>query len=197
MEAPSSERPASAGFVERPWIPWLGFAWGFAEATLFFIVPDVLFTLVALYSRRRSVKLVAAILLGAMAGGTVMFYLGTNPARAESVVLKVPFVSTAMFTKTREGFQHDGMWTLAKSPGNGIPYKVYCVQAASYGRWPLFILISVLARLERFAPFWLVSAALGIGFRQRIRRRPAFPAMIHAVLWTLGYALYWIRIQPR
>jgi membrane protein YqaA with SNARE-associated domain len=195
MEAPSSKRPASAGFVERQWILWLGFAWGFAEATLFFIVPDVLFTLVALYSPRRSVKLVALILLGAMAGGTVMFYLGSkDPARAESVVVKVPFVSTAMFTKTREGFERDGMWTLAKSPGNGIPYKVYCVQAATNGRWPLFILISVLARLERFAPFWLVSAALGIGFRQRICRRPAFPAMIHAVLWTLGYTWYWIHI---
>src|SRR5215467_14166095 len=162
MEEPSGQRPASVGFVEGPWILWVGFAWGLAEATLFFIVPDVLFTLVALYSPRRSVKLVAFILLGAMTGGTAMFYLGPKtPVRAESVVRKVPFVSPAMFTKTREGFQRDGMWTLAKSPGNGIPYKVYCVQAATYGGWPLFILISVLARLERFAPFWLVSAALG------------------------------------
>ena len=195
MGEPSGQRPASAGFVERPWILWVGFTWGLAEATLFFIVPDVLFTLVALYSPRRSVKLVAFILVGAMAGGTVMFYLGAkNPARAESVVLKVPFVSKAMFMTTRAGFQRDGTWTLAKSPGNGIPYKVYCVQAATYGRWPLFILISMLARLERFAPFWLVSAALGIAFRRGIRRRPAIPAAVHAVLWTLGYAWYWIRI---
>src|SRR5262249_54803631 len=143
MGEPSRLRPASAGFVERPWILWVGFVWGFAEATLFFIVPDVLFTLVALYSPRRSVKLVGFILVGAMAGGTAMFDLGArDPARTESVVLKVPFVSTAMFTKTGEGFQRDGMWTLAKSPGNGIPYKVYCVQAATYGQWPLFILIS-------------------------------------------------------
>src|SRR5262245_43974401 len=193
MEEPSSQAPAS--FVQRPWILWAGFAWGFAEATLFFIVPDVLFTLVALYSPPRAVKLVGFILLGAMAGGSVMFYLGSkDPERAESVVLKVPFVSTAMFTKTHEGFQRDGMWTLAKSPGNGIPYKVYGVQAATYGRWSLFVLISVLARLERFAPFWLVSAALGIAFRRRIRRRPTFPAAVHALLWALGYAWYWIRI---
>lgn len=194
MHQPSTDPPASANLVERG-ILWVGLAWGFAEATLFFLVPDVLFTVVALYSPRRSVKLVAFILLGAMAGGTVMFYLGIgNPARAESLVLHVPFVSTAMFAKTREGFQRDGLWTLAKAPGNGIPYKVYCVQAGQYGQWPRFILISALARLERFTPFWLLSAALGLAFRRRIRRRPMFPAAAHAVLWTLGYAWYWIRI---
>jgi pimeloyl-ACP methyl ester carboxylesterase len=182
-------------FIQRPWILWAGVVWGFAEATLFFIVPDVLLTLVALYSFRRSAKLVAFILLGALAGGTVMFYLGAkDPAHAESVVLRVPFVSSAMFTKTQAGFQRDGLWTLAKAPGNGIPYKVYCVQASQYARWPAFIAMSVLARLERFAPFWLFAAALGAAFRQRIHRRPRVAAAVHACLWILGYAWYWSKI---
>lgn len=187
--------PAYPTFVHRRWILWAGVAWGFAEATLFFIVPDVLLTLVALYSLRRSLKLVAFILLGALMGGTVMFYQGAeDPARAQAMVLHVPFVSTAMFTKTHAGFERDGIWTLAKSPGNGIPYKVYCVQASRYAGWPSFIAISALARLERFAPFWLVAAVFGFAFRKRIKRCPWFPAVTHACLWILGYALYWSTI---
>lgn len=183
-------------FIARPWILWAGFIWGFAEATLFFIVPDVLLTFVALYSPRRSIKLVAFILLGALAGGTLMFHLGSrNPERAEAMVLHVPFVSPVMFDKTHLGFERDGIWTLAKAPGNGIPYKVYCVQASHYANWGAFIAVSVIARLERFAPFWLISALLGIGFRERIQRRPMIPAVAHASLWIIGYALYWTKIR--
>jgi hypothetical protein len=195
MEREPTGEPASPRFFESPWILWAGVAWGFAEATLFFIVPDVLLTLVALYSFPRSAKLVAFILLGAVAGGTVMFYLGAkDPAQAETVVLRVPFVSAAMFTKTKAGFQGDGLWTLAQAPGNGIPYKVYSVQASQYAGWPAFIAMSVLARLERFAPFWLVAAVLGLAFRRRIHRRPLVAAAVHACLWILGYAWYWIKI---
>jgi hypothetical protein len=99
-----------------------------------------------------------------------------------------------MFAKTGPGFQRDGIWTLTKAPGNGIPYKVYCIQASRYARWPLFLLVSLLARLERFAPFWLVASSLGYVFRLRIRRRPGFIAAAHACLWIAGYAVYWSKI---
>lgn len=191
---PTNE-PGPSEFIENPWILWTGVVWGFAEATLFLIVPDVLLTLVALYSFPRSAKLIAFILLGALAGGTMMFYWGAqNPEGAKALVLQVPFVSDAMFAKTHTGFERDGIWTLAKAPGNGIPYKVYSVQASQYSGWPAFIAISVLARLERFAPFWLFAAALGVAFRKRIQRRPEIAAVVHACLWTLGYALYWSKI---
>ena len=184
-----------SALIERRWILWAGFIWGFAEATLFFVVPDVLLTFVALYSPRRTVKLVAFILVGALAGGTLMFYLGArNPERAEALVLRVPFVSPAMFDKTQHGFERAGIWALAKAPGNGIPYKVYCVQASRYSNGGLFIVVSVLARLERFAPFWIVAALLGVAFRQRIQRRPLIPALAHITLWIVGYAWYWSKI---
>lgn len=184
--------PGTPGFIQRRWILWAGVVWGFAEATLFFIVPDVLLTLVALYSFRRSAKLVAFILLGALTGGTLMFSLArNNPERVQTLVSHVPFVSSAMFTKTKAGFERDGIWTMAKALGNGIPYKVYCVQASHYAGWPAFIAMSALARLERFAPFWLVASLLGFAFRRPIQQRPWLPAAAHLCLWTLGYAWYW------
>ncbi len=193
-ESGAGQRPTPES-VFHPWILWLGLFWGFAEATLFFIVPDVLLTLVALFSFRRSAQLMACILVGAVAGGSVMFSFGEkNPPQAKALVLQVPFVSPAMFAKTQRGFQHDGIWTLVRSPGNGIPYKVYCVQASRYAGWPLFLTVSAVARLERFAPFWLFASALGLAFRKRINRRPMFPAAVHACLWILGYAWYWSAI---
>ncbi len=70
-ESGAGQRPTPES-VFHPWILWLGLFWGFAEATLFFIVPDVLLTLVALFSFRRSAQLMACILVGAVAGGSVM-----------------------------------------------------------------------------------------------------------------------------
>jgi hypothetical protein len=195
MRESEVSQPQTSEPVFHPWILWLGLFWGLAEATLFFIVPDVLLTLLALFSFRRSAQLLACIMLGALAGGTMMFYFGEkDPPQAQALVLQVPFVSPAMSVKTQQGFQRDGIWTLVRSPGNGIPYKVYCVQASRYSRWPLFLTVSAGARLERFVPFWLLASALGLAFRKRIHRRPLVPAVVHACLWILGYAWYWSAI---
>jgi membrane protein YqaA with SNARE-associated domain len=109
------DEPQTPEFIFQPGVLWAGFAWGFAEATLFFIVPDVLLTLVVLFSFRRSARVLACILLGALAGGTIMFYLGAkDPAQARQVVLRVPFVSQAMFDRTQQSFQRNGIWALTK-----------------------------------------------------------------------------------
>ena len=187
--------PQTPEFIFQPGGLWAGFAWGFAEATLFFIVPDVLLTLIALFSFPRSARVLACIMLGALAGGTIMFYLGAkDPAQARQVVLRVPFVSQAMFDKTRQSFLRDGIWALTKGPGNGIPYKVYCVQSGKYSGLLLFLLVSLLARLERFVLFWLFAVAMGSLFRKNILRQPKVAVAVHACIWILGYAWYWSKI---
>src|SRR5215471_4108707 len=110
MPAPFVSGPQMPEFVSRRWVLWAGFFWGLAEATLFFIVPDVLLTLEALFSFRRSARVLACILLGALCGGTIMFYLGaSHPAQAKATVLRVPFVSSAMFDRTARGFEKSGI----------------------------------------------------------------------------------------
>jgi membrane protein YqaA with SNARE-associated domain len=189
-----SEAPVPV-FTLRPWSLWAGFLWGFAEATLFFIVPDVLLTFIALYSFRRSFKVLAFILLGALVGGTLMFFVGhRSPEQSRAVVLRVPFVSSAMFDRTHQSFERNGIWALTKGPASGIPYKVYCVQASRYSGWPLFLVASVLARMERFALFWAIAGLVGLIFRKSIRRQPTIAAAVHACIWIMGYAWYWTRI---
>jgi len=187
--------PQTPEFISQAGVLWAGFAWGFAEATLFFIVPDVLLTLIALFSFQRSARVLACILSGALAGGTIMFYLGAkDPSQARQVVGRVPFVSQAMFDKTQKSFQRDGIWALTKGPGNGIPYKVYCVQSGKYSGLLLFLLVSLLARLERFALFWLIAGAMGSLFRKNILRQPMVTVAVHACIWIAGYAWYWSKI---
>jgi membrane protein YqaA with SNARE-associated domain len=191
MRKQFADEPQMPEFIFQSGVLWAGFAWGFAEATLFFIVPDVLLTLVALFSFRRSARVLVCILLGALAGGAIMFYLGAkDPAQARQVVLRVPFVSQAMFAKTQQSFQRDGIWALTKGPGNGIPYKVYCVHSG----FLLFLLVSLLARLERFALFWLIAGAMGALFRKNILRQPTVTVAVHACIWIIGYAWYWSKI---
>jgi hypothetical protein len=137
----------------------------------------------------------ACILLGALAGGSIMFYLGANkPEQAKAIVLRVPFVSPAMFQKTEKSFQRDGIWALTKGPGNGIPYKVYCVQAGRYSGLALFLVVSLLARMERFALFWLIAGAIGLIFQRNIRSQPKVTVAVYTCIWILGYGWYWSAI---
>lgn len=169
--------------------------WGAAEATLFFVIPDVLMTLVALFSFRDSAKTLAAILAGALLGGSILYFAGERvPDIAQSTVLHVPFVSQGMLAKTRQDLEQSGIWIMVRRPRAGIPYKVYAVQASRYSNWPIFLLVSVLARLERFAPFWIVAGFIGVIFRRPIASHPSRAIAIHGALWIGGYAWYWITI---
>jgi membrane protein YqaA with SNARE-associated domain len=174
---------------------WIAFLWGVAEATLFFVIPDVFLTLVALFSFRGSAKTLAAILAGALLGGSVLYVAGKRaPESAQSAILRVPFVSRSMFAKTRQDLDQSGIWIMVTALRRGIPYKVYAVQASHYSSWPMFLLVSALARLERFAPLWIVAGLIGLIFRRAVASHPSRAVAIYAALWIVGYAWYWMTI---
>ena len=189
------QEDAQPSFLRGPFSLWAGFIWGFAEATLFFVIPDVILTLVALFSIKQSLKVLAAILTGAILGGALMFWMGeAHPAQAESLVLHVPFVSQKMFAKTHQDFERYGIWALVKGPAAGVPYKIYAVQAGRYARLPLFLLVTILARTERFVLSWAFFAILGLIFTSRINRRPWAAVTAHLCIWTAIYAWYWTTV---
>jgi hypothetical protein len=68
------------------------------------------------------------------------------------------------------------------------------VQAGKYSGLLLFLLASLLARLERFALFWLIAGAMGLLFRKNILRQPMVAVAVHACTWIIGYAWYWSKI---
>ena len=140
----------------------LGVIWGFAEATLFFVIPDVVIGWAALSDWRRGLSMLVAAIAGAVAGGLLLYgFAAGHPAEARALVDAVPFVHAAMLATVAGDYQRDGAVAILFGPGNGIPYKVYAALAAPTVDTVSFVLLTIPARLERFLPAWLVFAGLG------------------------------------
>ena len=168
----------------------VAFVWGLAEATLFFIVPDVLLTFVAARSGRRAAQCCVWVLFGALLGGALMYGWGaSDEAGALETLEKIPAISKPMLAKVDEDLAAQGVMALFWGPVRGVPYKIYAVQSAS-NDIPLrvFFLVSIPARLIRFALLSLLSWAF---FRFVAPRWPmrARDALI-ATLWIAFYIFY-------
>jgi membrane protein YqaA with SNARE-associated domain len=171
---------------------WLGLVWGFAEATLFFIIPDVIIGWAALSGWRSGLRMLLAAIAGALAGGLILYAVAAaHPAAAVAAVEAVPFVHRAMTERVANDYRRRGRWAILFGPGNGIPYKVYAALAPPVADPISFALLSILARLERFLPAWLIFTLAGHGFRRRIASHPRRATLLFAALWTVGYGVYW------
>jgi hypothetical protein len=171
-----------------------GMLWGFAEGTLFFIIPDVLITLILMFSLRRSLICLGGALIGALLGGSVMFAFSSfYPEQATALVHAVPFIREWMFTKVSGDFHAQGAWGMMDGPFSGVPYKIYAVLAPQSISFPAFILFSVAARLWRFLT--LMGGALVLRLLLQICLGPEGGDykfyITHAVVWIMLYTAYW------
>jgi membrane protein YqaA with SNARE-associated domain len=170
----------------------LAFAWGFAEGTLFFVVPDVLISLAALCGGRRALPHVAAAVAGALLAGAVMFaWSAADYAAASAAVQSVPFVPERMVAQVIQGLETEQAVALFRGSVTGIPYKLFAVEAP--GRLPLslFLAATVLARAARFLLVWSVFTILGAWVRRRHPGNWSRLAWLHAALWIPFYVIYW------
>jgi hypothetical protein len=172
---------------------WLNAAWGFAEGTLFFVVPDVAFTWTSLEAPRRGLARMGAAIGGALAAGALLYaWAAARPAEARAAVAAVPFVGEKMISPAEARWETGGTATLFANPLNGVPYKVYAVLAPERLSLAAFLLLSVPLRAERMMLSWIVFAAAAVWLRRRAgpaRRRAA--VAFHAGFWLLVYAVYW------
>lgn len=166
-------------------------AWGFAEATLFFIVPDVWLSRVALTRPRLALRACWVALAGALLGGAMMYGWGAAaPAGVAAALDAVPGISAADVTRVAEETARRGAVAVLLGPLTGTPYKVYAATAPAAGLgWPALLLISVPARVIRFLLVTLLTAgAVRLPGVRRLRRRSH--RLLHAAVWTLFYLWY-------
>jgi len=104
----------------------LAAAWGVAEATFFFIVPDVLLSWIALRSYRRAMICCVWATVGALLGGLVIWALGTmNPDLVRAIFAWIPAINEQMISNVQGQLGSQGLIALFIGPLIGTPYKIY------------------------------------------------------------------------
>ena len=179
------------------WSLIIGFVWGFAEGTAFFIVPDVYLGLVALFHWKRGLWAMVAAIVGAMVGGSVMYSLAMRDISTINLFLeRIPLINAEMISDIANKMQMDGLITMVNGPLRGIPYKIYAVQAGGQALPYLpFLIFTILARLERLLPVTLLAGALGKRFQKFIEQHASFVVVIYIVIWGIIYFLYYLRFR--
>lgn len=192
---PRIERSPLDDFASRHATLALAFAWGLAEATFFFIVPDVLLTLIACRALRPAVKATIAALAGALVGGALMFAFGASAtATARGFLDHVPGISPWLITQVASQIDERELLAVLFGPIKGIPYKIYAVEwGARRGNVAAFLLISIPARYLRFILSALVARGIARLAEPVTQHRAAVEVSILAAIWIVFYGFYFSR----
>ncbi len=179
------------------WSVVVGFLWGFAEGTAFFIVPDVYLGLVALFSWKRGIWAMAAAVVGALVGGSVMYNLAMKDLTAVNLFLtRIPLINAEMVADIADKMQTDGLITMVNGPLRGIPYKIYAVQAGGQSLPYLsFLFMTILARLERLLPVTLLAGGVGKWFSSFVEKHTRLVVAAYVLIWGIVYFLYYLRFR--
>lgn len=175
-----------------PVIAGIALAWGFAEATVFFIVVDVMISYVTVYfGLRRGLEAVGFATIGAVAGGAALYHwAAANPDAVVAALDSIPAVGPAMIEEVRQALRGDWPQALFAAAFTGVPYKIFAGLApAESVALPAFLLVSVPARAARFLALWLVTAVLGRIVATRLGKRQQIGVL--TLIWVVFYALYW------
>jgi len=173
------------------------FFWGLGEATMFFIVPDVLLSAVALRDRAMALRLCLWTLGGALSGGVVMYLWGQHDVeQAGNALAQVPAIGQSMLVRVGTDLERLGSLATFLGPLTGTPYKIYAALSPEAGI-PLaaFMLISVPARLIRF----LLVAAITSWIARTWLDRWSWHSRMSLLLglWAAFYTVYFLAMPWR
>ena len=165
--------------------------WGVAEATFFFIVPDVLLTAAVIkFGFRRTLPLAfVTAATASLAGLGMWLWANSDAAAARDAMLQVPAIGPDLLARAHDEIANNWIVHLFTGALTGLPYKLYAVEAGAQGINPiLFTLISVPARLLRF----VLAMGLAAVLREALSKigRPQWNYPVWAFAWIALYAVY-------
>ena len=174
------------------WEDRAGFAWGLGESVVFFVIPDVFLTLLAVrFGARRALRPAILATVGAVLGGMLVYsWASWHPSSAFGAMEALPGIDTTMVDMVRGDVAAHGNMALLAGPWQGRPYKLF---AAASGELDLslvgLVLLTIPGRLGRF----LLSVSVAAYSRSLVAGRIPAHAMIvlWAGFWLLVYAGYW------
>jgi membrane protein YqaA with SNARE-associated domain len=163
--------------------------WGVAEATLFFIVPDVWLTWVALTDFRQALVASGVAVAGALVGGSVMYGWGRRqPEHAAAALGKVPGIPPALVARVEQELRSRGWLPMFTGSILAVPYKIYAVKSGTLERSPgAFLVLSVFARAIRF----VALACLVSWISNALPDGPLIYRQLALVgVWAIVYVIY-------
>lgn len=173
----------------------LAFGWGLAEATVFFLVPDVWLTRLALSDFRRALVACCWSLAGAIPGGVLLWLAGRHglaPALFE-LFDHLPGISRGLIAKTGRELAEHGWFALGAGALAGQPYKLFAVHAGAGGLALLpFVAASLVARFARFTLTTGIAALAGWTLKAKSTR---FRHRLHLTFWLVFYAAYFTAMR--
>lgn len=171
--------------------------WAFAEATFFFLIPDIYLTRIALYNLRKAIYACFFAAFSACIGGSVMYlWAEYYPHPAVEFLTLIPAIFPKLITEVTQSLFPHPFYALFVAPLKGIPYKIYAVlfgmEKISFS---LFIGISFIARLCRFLFVTLAGGIAAALLKPYVS--PKKINLIHLMVWWLIYSLYFCDVVYR
>jgi hypothetical protein len=167
--------------------------WGAAEATVFFVVPDVQVGWVALRRPRLAVATWLAAVVGGVVGAAAVHQAvlaGWNP---DEVFRSLPGTQAGDLERVRVAVERDPLRAFIAGAMSGVPLKIYVAEAARQGL-PLrrTLGLVVINRAPRIGLFGLSLAAAGAAVRLRWQPNGRQAAAVYGLGWVAFYSWYWI-----
>lgn len=169
--------------------------WGFAEATLFFIVPDVWLSAVGVNNLRRGMIACGFALVGALVGGSLMYFYGANDvASARELLGKIPAINSEMLQRVSSDLKQEGIMAIFLGPLSGTPYKTYAIQSSEAGiGYLFFLLISIPSRLIRFLIVTSLCHYVLNAIYPKGKENPGY--IVLALGWASFYTFYFVSMS--
>lgn len=179
-------------FTHSPAAQVVAFGWGLAEATVFILVPDVLLTVLGCRSIRAGLKAVLSALIGALAGGLIIYAAGRSaPEATQDFLVHLPGIQPGLIHTVELELNEHGLGAVFLGPLRGTPYKIYAaVWGARRGNPVAFLAASIPARGIRFLAGMLLAAAISRLIARWTRRKSRTELMLLSVFWITFYSFY-------
>ena len=183
------------GFARSPLAVLAAGLWGYAEATRFWLIPDILLGWITLNRPRSIVASVIAATVGAVIGGVRMH---RHAPEEHARLTEIPGINDALLLDAHERFASRGWVAVVRAPLDGIPYKVYATESGLAEK-PLAELIAwtLLARLWRFILAAAAAALIGRVFSRSVRRSEGLWLAGTLGFWVFVYVRYFARLRRR
>lgn len=173
---------------------WIVAGWSAAEAAIFFIVADVPISWIAVRSGTRAAMLAALVAAVASVVGAALLWLwfGKAPLVATATMTMLPGIDAGTL-QTAADVYAGGYIDVLRASFQGIPFKLFVIQAAERHDW-LILLLAPLLRLPRFLAIALFVGGISHFLKARMDVRERLALL--ALLWLVFYGWYF-SVMPR